>query len=97
LASWLECRGAQLREEVRDYPTPIARCDVQLTKLLEHRGGVLAACQLMQSLETRNSGPFPTREAVEAVLAEAPATDEPAEARLRERLKASLFSRPCPD
>jgi hypothetical protein len=97
LASWLKCRGAQLREEVRDYPTPIARCDVQLTKLLEHRGGVLAACQLMQSLEVRASGPFPTREAVDAALAEAPATDDPAEARLRERLRSSLYSIPCPD
>jgi hypothetical protein len=70
---------------------------VQLTKLLEHRGAVLAAAAYMRALETLAGPAFPTRAAVESVLAEGPATDEAAEARLRERLKASLFSRPCPD
>ena len=97
LAGWLERRGAELHGEVHDYPTPIARCDVQLTKLLEHRGAVLAAAGRMRALESRAGPSFPTPEAVEAVLAEGPATDEGVEARLRERLKASLFSRPCPD
>ena len=98
LAQWLDRRGRELREEVRDYPTPIARCDVQLTKLLEHRGGVLAAASAMQAFEARaGDGPFPTCAAVEALLAAGPATDEPAEARLRERLKSSLHSRSCLD
>jgi hypothetical protein len=38
----LEQRLAELSEEVRNYPRPIARCDVQLTELLERRAGVLA-------------------------------------------------------
>ena len=43
----LERRLAELSEEIRRYPTPIARCDEQLTELLERRGKVLA--QLKQS------------------------------------------------
>ena len=33
----LERRIAELSEEIRHYPTPIARCDEQLTDLLERR------------------------------------------------------------
>ena len=33
----LETRNRELNAEVAHYPTPIARCDVQLSKLLEQR------------------------------------------------------------
>ena len=33
----LEMRIAALSDEIRRYPTPIARCDEQLTQLLEER------------------------------------------------------------
>ena len=39
--SELERRVAELSEEIRNYPTPIARCDEQLTALLEQRCAVL--------------------------------------------------------
>jgi hypothetical protein len=97
LAEWLERRGAELREEVRDYPTPIARCDVQLTKLLEQRGAVLAAAGSMRARECRSPGAFPTRAAIEAVLACPASTDDPQEELLRARLRSSLFSLPCLD
>lgn len=97
LHRWLEQRAEALRGEVRDYPTPIARCDVQLTKLLEHRGRVMAAASDMRSREAAGGEDFPTPEAVGAVLGEGPATDDPVEERLRERLRASLFALPCPD
>ena len=35
-------RLAELNEEIRGYPTPIARCDQQLTALLEERAALLA-------------------------------------------------------
>ena len=38
----LEQRLADLSEEIRHYPTPIARCDEQLLDLLERRSQVLA-------------------------------------------------------
>jgi hypothetical protein len=35
--AFVEHRSNELRDEVRNYPTPIARCDEQLTKLIEQR------------------------------------------------------------
>ena len=37
----LESRIATLSEEIRRYPTPIARCDEQLTDLLERRAQLI--------------------------------------------------------
>ncbi|MEW6688234.1 MAG: hypothetical protein AB1452_03975 [Pseudomonadota bacterium] len=37
----LEQRIAELSEEIRRYPTPIARCDEQLTALIEERSLLL--------------------------------------------------------
>jgi len=34
-----------LSQEIRHYPTPIARCDEQLTQLLEERARLLAELQ----------------------------------------------------
>ena len=37
----LQRRLAELSEEIRNYPTPIARCDVQLAGLLEERSKIV--------------------------------------------------------
>ena len=37
----IEGRIAELSEEIRNYPTPIARCDEQLTALIEERSRLL--------------------------------------------------------
>ena len=37
----LEQRIAELSLEIRNYPTPIARCDEQLTALIEERARLL--------------------------------------------------------
>ena len=39
--SELKSRLAELSAEIRNYPTPIARCDVQLTALLEQRSALI--------------------------------------------------------
>jgi chorismate mutase len=39
----LERRLAELSQQVRDYPRPIAHCDEQLSALLEERARVLEA------------------------------------------------------
>lgn len=41
----LEERIDELSREIRDYPTPIARCDVQLAALLEERSRLLGMLQ----------------------------------------------------
>ncbi len=38
----LEQRISALSDEIRRYPTPIARCDEQLTQLLEQRARLIA-------------------------------------------------------
>lgn len=47
---YLERRVELLNEEVRRYPRPIARCDDQLTGLLEQRASALAQLQRLGSL-----------------------------------------------
>lgn len=93
LKSYLERRSNELSEEVRNYPTPIARCDEQLTKLIEQR--TRAIHQLKRVTE---SGPIPSdnagqkwRERLGAFLAsrEAVADDEIGTAILS-RLRAAL-------
>jgi hypothetical protein len=93
LRKHLEHRSRELNDEVAHYPTPIARCDVQLTKLLEQRARVL---QL--SRQARNIGP-PTADDEQTVwrqraidlLANLDAgSDDDVEASLRARLRALL-------
>ena len=38
----LDAMIARLSDEIRHYPTPIARCDEQLTGLIERRAALLA-------------------------------------------------------
>jgi len=47
----LEKRLAELCEEIRNYPTPIARCDEQLAGLLEERA------KIVKSLEKQGGCP----------------------------------------
>ena len=50
LRKYLERQVELLNEEVRNYPTPIARCDDQLTGLLEQRASAAAQLQRLSSL-----------------------------------------------
>ena len=54
----LERQLAELSEEIRHYPTPIARCDEQLADLLERRARVLAALRSRED-ESAASGCTP--------------------------------------
>ena len=42
MSAWLEKRIAELSEEIRRYPGPIARCDEHLPALLEERAWLLS-------------------------------------------------------
>lgn len=48
IRAYLERRRAALNEEIRRYPTPIARCDVQLGGLLDERD---AATRLLREAD----------------------------------------------
>jgi hypothetical protein len=45
----LERRIAELSAEIRNYPTPIARCDEQLTALIEERTRLLSLLEKRQN------------------------------------------------
>lgn len=99
LAAWLAETARRLDGEVREYPSPIARCDAQLPKLLEQRGRAHEALREMAHWDGRGQGAegAPSPEAIGAILEAGPATDEEAEAALRERLRSSLHALPCLD
>ena len=42
MSAWLEQRIAEISEEIRNYPTPIARCDQHLAALLEERARLIS-------------------------------------------------------
>lgn len=55
----LQVRLRQLNEEIRAYPQPIARCDVQLAALIEQRSEVQAAIAAVdESKENRGQTTF---------------------------------------
>jgi hypothetical protein len=55
LGAELRARAATLAQEVRDYPTPIARCDDQLSGLLERRGRVFRVLDVVEALPAGES------------------------------------------
>jgi chorismate mutase len=48
-------RISELSEEIRNYPTPIARCDEQLTGLIEERARLL---QQLSEFQEKSDGDF---------------------------------------
>jgi hypothetical protein len=42
MSVWLEKRIAEISEEIRHYPGPIARCDEHLPALLEERARLIS-------------------------------------------------------
>ena len=47
LRELLQQRLAELSLEIRNYPTPIARCDLHLPALLEERAAILSRLELL--------------------------------------------------
>jgi hypothetical protein len=60
MSRYLEQRIAELSDEIRRYPTPIARCDEQLSALLEQRAKLLLdlekECCSAEALWTNDGG-----------------------------------------
>lgn len=95
LKACLERRSKELSEEVRNYPTPIARCDEQLTKLIEQRTRAFDRLNRLNEI-----GPLPKGRAAGSRLAaldeflRSPqaATDDARELAIQSRLRAALSS-----
>jgi hypothetical protein len=84
----LRRRASLLMDEVRRYPGPIARCDEQLSALLEQRSSVFQALELLERASAR--GLLDEDAASLAMLAEClrPGAPEDSDADLAEHLSA---------
>jgi len=95
LKAHLERRCAQLNEEVRAYPTPIARCDEQLTRLIEERARAVEQLKLVADADPARAGPEGGSglAALERLLRDPPGfADDGIESAIRNRARAALFA-----
>jgi hypothetical protein len=100
LESMLARRTATLMDEVAHYPTPIARCDEQLTKLIEQRTQAVSQLRAVRELsaaaQTTASRDWLAR--VSSWLDDYPSTDDADEAasiaHLRSAASAASAARP---
>jgi len=76
----------RLDEEIRDYPTPIPRCDAQFNHLFEQRARLN---RMLERLEAPAIG-ADAFELLHEFVASSAYFDEPAEAALRARLGSEL-------
>jgi hypothetical protein len=92
LKSHLDRRSRELSEEIRNYPTPIARCDEQLTKLIEQRACAIEQLKLLlQAAPARSDEAGRRLAALEAYLMLPRAfPEDEIETALRSRLGAAL-------
>ena len=94
LRGHLERRSTELNAEIRAYPSPIARCDDQLPKLLEQRARavrVLKAAIELDAVPAAGSAEVAWVERLRQFLTGVDAaTDDDAEAELRSRLSVAL-------
>jgi hypothetical protein len=89
LRDYLECRSRQLSQEVRAYPTPIARCDEQLSWLLEQRDRVHRELREMAAQPASDAQQW--LQALDGFLTDSPgAANDQQEAALRARLRAAV-------
>ena len=90
LQRYLELRAKDLCNEVRHYPTPLARCDVQLTKLIEQRTYALESLRRFTQTEAGSDSATPSLAAMRGFVAEFWCADDELEAGLVTRLKTAL-------
>ena len=92
LRSHLHDRCRALNDEVSHYPTPIARCDEQLTALLEQRSNAAWRLRLAVAADAVIGERAADRAETltEFLRKTADATGDGAEAALREDLEAAL-------
>ena len=91
LRNHLAARFRELSGEIRHYPTPIARCDDQLPKLIEQRDHARRELERMSAVDGGSADSHaPSPREIERFLETANAVDDDTEAGLRVRLKAAV-------
>jgi hypothetical protein len=86
----LENRRRSLAAEIRDYPTPIPRCDAQFNHLYEQQARLAQELDRIGVLAGKSPKREVTIELIERFIASAPYTDDNAEREIRSRMKKQL-------
>jgi hypothetical protein len=94
LKTHLTERFRQLNSEIRHYPTPIARCDDQLPKLIEQRDHARGELERMSAVDGASTDSrAPSVREIENFLGAATPADDDMELDLRARLRAAVTTR----
>ena len=86
----LEDRRRALAAEIRDYPTPIPRCDAQFNHLYEQQARLARELDRIGAFGEKNPGREDYIELIGRFIASAPYTDDAGERELRSRMKKQL-------
>jgi len=79
-----------LAAEIRNYPTPIPRCDAQFNHLYEQQARLARDLDQIGAPAGKSPKRADAIELIRRFVASAPYTDDPAERQLRTRLEAEL-------
>ncbi len=83
-------RKKSINEEIRNYPTPIPRCDAQFNHLYEQQARLARELDRIAALAEKSLERGDYVELIERFIASAPYADDATEQRLRSRLKSEL-------
>jgi hypothetical protein len=86
----LEDKRRALAEEIRNYPTPIPRCDAQFNHLYEQQAKLARDLDRIAVPAGKSAKRSNTIALIRQFVASAPYTDDAAERELRSRMKAEL-------
>jgi len=86
----LEDRRRALAAEIRNYPTPIPRCDAQFNHLYEQQSRLARDLDRISALAGTSLKREDTIELIERFIAAAPYTDDGRERQFRSRMKKQL-------
>jgi hypothetical protein len=86
----LEDRRRALAAEIRNYPTPIPRCDAQFNHLYEQQARLARDLDRIGALGGKSAKRGDTIELIERFVASAPYTDDAEEREFRSRMKKQV-------
>ena len=86
----LEGLRRALAAEIRNYPTPIPRCDAQFNHLYEQQSRLARDLDRISALAGTSLKREDTIELIERFIASAPYTDDGRERQFRSRMKKQL-------
>ena len=88
----LEDLRRALAAEIRNYPTPIPRCDAQFNHLYEQQARLARELDRVGALAGKSLKREDCIDLIERFVASAPYTDDGGEREFRSRMKKQLFA-----